>query len=55
MMENSCVSNNQASVIDPTCLSEKEVMLLAMFRVISAQRQNDVIRILEAFTHIPGL
>lgn len=51
MMENSSVSENQVPVVDTTCLSDQEVMLLAMFRGISAQRQLDVLRLLEVFTH----
>lgn len=50
MMGNNYVSNNQSSVVDSNCLSEREVILLALFRVISAQQQNDVIRLLEVLT-----
>lgn len=53
MMGNNSVSDNKASAVDPNCLSEREVMLLALFRVVSVQRQNDVMRLLEVFTHIP--
>jgi hypothetical protein len=53
MMENSGVPENQVSVIDANCHSDQEVKLLAMFRVISAQRQKDVLRMLEAFTQAP--
>lgn len=53
MMENSGVSENQVSVVDANCLSDQEVMLLAMFRAISAQRQKDVLRLLEVFTQAP--
>jgi len=50
MMENSGVSGKQVSVVDANGLSEREVMLLAMFRAISHQRQKDVLRLLEVFT-----
>jgi len=53
MMENSGVSENQVSVVDANCLSDQEVMLLAMFRAISVQRQKDVLRLLEVFTQAP--
>lgn len=50
MMENSGLLEKQVSVVDANCLSEREVMLLAMFRMISPQRQKDVLRLLEVFT-----
>ena len=50
MMGNNSVSNSQSSVVNSDCLSEQEVMLLALFRAISAQQQNDVMRLLEVFT-----
>lgn len=53
MMGNNCVSNNQSSVVNSDCLNEQEVMLLALFRAISAQQQNDVMRLLEVFTLAP--
>lgn len=53
MMENSGVSESQVSVVDANCLSDQEVKLLVMFRAISAQRQQDVLRLLEVFTHAP--
>ncbi|NWE20212.1 hypothetical protein [Pseudomonas sp. P7548] len=53
MMENSGVSESEVSVVDADCLSEQEVMLLAMFRSISHQRQKDVLRLLEIFTQAP--
>ncbi|MBS7843705.1 hypothetical protein KFF47_13045 [Pseudomonas fluorescens] len=53
MMENSGVSESQAQVADANSLSDQEVMLLAMFRSISHQRQKDVLRLLEAFTQAP--
>lgn len=53
MMENSGVSESQVSVVDANCLSEQEVMLLAMFRLISNQRQRDVMRLLEVFIEVP--
>ncbi|VVN75087.1 hypothetical protein [Pseudomonas fluorescens] len=53
MMENSGVSESPAQVADANCLSDQEVMLLAMFRSISHQRQKDVLRLLEVFTQAP--
>lgn len=53
MMGNNSVSNNQSSVVNADCLSEQEVMLLVLFRAISAQQQNDVMRLLEVFTQAP--
>lgn len=49
MMENSGVSECQASVVDANCLSDQELLLLAMFRSMTAQRQTDVLRIFEVF------
>lgn len=49
MMENSGVSEQQVSVVEANDLSEREVILLAMFRAISAQRQRDLLRLLEVF------
>jgi hypothetical protein len=51
MMENSGVSESQVSVVDANCLSDQEVKLLEMFRGISAQRQQDVLRLLEVFAN----
>jgi len=53
MMENSGVSETKVQIVDATCLSDQEVMLLAMFRLISHQRQKDVLRLLEVFTEAP--
>lgn len=53
MIENSGMSESQVSVVDANCLSDQEVMLLGMFRAISAQRQKDVLRLLEVFTQAP--
>lgn len=53
MMENSSVSESQVPVVDSNCLSDQEVMLLVMFRSISHQRQKDVLRLLEVFSHAP--
>lgn len=53
MMENSGVSESKVSVVDANCLSDQEVMLLAMFRTISLQRQKDLLRLLEVFTQAP--
>lgn len=50
MMGNNSVSNNQSLAVSSDCLSEQEVMLLALFRAISAQQQIDVMRLLEVFT-----
>lgn len=52
MMENSGVSENQVQVVDAECLSDQEMMLLVMFRAISAQRQKDVLRSLEVFSQL---
>ena len=53
MMENSGLSESQVSVVDANCLNDQEMMLLRMFRAISAQRQKDVLRLLEVFTQAP--
>lgn len=53
MMGNNNVSNSQSSAVNLDCLSEQEVMLLALFRAISTQQQNDVMRLLEVFTLAP--
>lgn len=53
MMENSGVSESQVSVVDSNCLSDQEVMLLAVFRAIGPQRQKDLLRLLEVFTQAP--
>ena len=53
MMESSGVSESQLSVVDANCLSDQEVMLLGLFRAIGAQRQKDVLRLLEVFTQAP--
>ncbi|WP_443693671.1 hypothetical protein [Pseudomonas sp.] len=53
MIENSGVTESKVSVVDANCLSDQEVRLLAMFRTISSQRQNDVLRLLEVFTQAP--
>ena len=53
MMENSGVLEKQVSVVDANGLSEREMMLLAMFRAISHQRQKDVLRLLEVFAQAP--
>lgn len=53
MMENSGVTEGQVQVVDASCLSDQELMLLAMFRSISHQRQKDVLRLLEVFTQAP--
>lgn len=50
MMENSGVSENQVQVVDANCLSDQELMLVAMFRVINAQCQKDLLRLLEVFS-----
>lgn len=51
-MENSGVSESKVPVVDANCLSDQEVMLLAMFRSMPAQRQLDVLRIFEVFAEI---
>ncbi len=52
MMENSGVSESQEQIVEANCLSDKEMMLLAMFRAVSAQRQKDVLRLLEVFSQL---
>lgn len=49
MSENSGVSESQVSVADVSCLNDQEVILLAMFRSMTVQRQMDVLRIFEVF------
>lgn len=49
MMENSGVLEEQAPTVDLGCLSNQELMLLAIFRTISSQQQADVLRILKVF------
>lgn len=51
MMENSSTSENKTVVVDMSCLSKQELVLLSMFRAVGAQQQKDILRILEAFTH----
>lgn len=46
-MEHSSLSKNQPSIADGNNLSNQEMILLAMFRMISTQRQSDVLRLLE--------
>jgi hypothetical protein len=53
MMENSGVSESEVLVVDANCLSDQEVIMLGLFRAISAQRQKDVLRLLEVFTQAP--
>lgn len=53
MMGNNSVSNSQSSAVLLDRLSEQEVILLALFRAISAQQQNDVMRLLEVFAQAP--
>lgn len=53
MMENSGVTESQVQVVDANCLSDQDMMLLAMFRSISLQRQKDLLRLLEVFTQAP--
>ncbi|CRL97482.1 hypothetical protein [Pseudomonas sp. 28 E 9] len=50
MMENSVVSENKVAAADSNCLSDLEVRLLVMFRIVSTQRQLDILRLLEVFT-----
>lgn len=52
MMENSGVSVNK-ELLDSTCsLSDQELTLVMMFRVINKQRQQDILRILEVFNKL---
>ncbi len=50
MMENSALSESKELAMEAHYLSEQEVVLLMMFRVISVQRKKDVLRVLEVFT-----
>ncbi|WP_185753833.1 hypothetical protein [Pseudomonas marginalis] len=52
MMENSGASENQVATLDANGLNDQELMLLAMFRAISLQRQNDVLRLLRIFMQV---
>lgn len=54
MMENSGVSESQVPVVDSNCLSDREMILLAIFRLISSQQQRDVLRLLEVFIEVRG-
>jgi len=49
MMENSGVLEEQVPTVDLGCLSNQELMLLAIFRTISSQHRADVLRILNVF------
>jgi hypothetical protein len=53
MLENSSVLKTEVPVVDPLCLSDQELRFLAMFRRINDQRQNDILRVMEAFWQLP--
>lgn len=52
MMEYSSVPIPQTSEFSLGILSDRELKLLAMFRDISHQQQEDILRLLEAFTQL---
>ncbi|AZD84745.1 hypothetical protein C4K14_1911 [Pseudomonas chlororaphis subsp. aureofaciens] len=53
MLENSSVPENEVpKVVEPFMLNERELILLARFRLISYQQQKDVLRLLEAFVQL---
>ena len=49
MMESNGVAESKILVVDTSPLSDREIMLLTMFRMISTQQQRDVMRLLEVF------
>lgn len=53
MLENSSVLETEVPVVDPQCLNDQELRLLAMFRRINTQKQKDILRVLEAFGQLP--
>ena len=53
MLENSSVLETEVSVVDTGSLSEQEQRLLAMFRRVSEQHRQDILRVLEVFTQFP--
>lgn len=52
MMENNSVPAPQSSACSPENLSDRELTLLTMFRDISHQLQDDILRVLEAFSQL---
>ncbi|WP_171902626.1 hypothetical protein [Pseudomonas sp. AP19] len=52
MMENYSVPAPQNLICPSGKLSDRELKLLAMFRDISHQQQDDILRVLEAFTQL---
>jgi len=49
MKENSGLSEAQMTLLDMNCLSDQEVKLLRMFRVVNVQKRVDILRIIEVF------
>lgn len=49
MKENNGMAESKSLVADTSPFSDREVMLLTMFRMISTQQQRDVMRLLEVF------
>jgi len=52
MMENSDSYSNKNLDVDANSLSEQELILIFMFRMIKLERQKDLLRILEAFSNL---
>ncbi|WP_161492342.1 hypothetical protein [Pseudomonas frederiksbergensis] len=52
MLESSRVPKAQDIVVSPDSQSDQELKLLAMFRQISEQHQNDILRLLEALAQL---
>jgi len=53
MIESSGLSESQESIVDAYCRTDKEVMLLTVFRVLSDQRQQDLLRLAKVFEYAP--
>ena len=52
MKENSRVPKTRDAVVNPSSQDDQELKLLAMFRNVSVQQQNDILRLLEAFAQL---
>lgn len=52
MMENSGESQKELLVLGRKYLSEQEVKLLMLFRFVNAQRQSDLLRVVEVFSQL---
>lgn len=52
MMENNSVPAPQISTCESDTLSDRELQLLVMFRSVIRQHQDDILRVLEAFTQL---